>query len=49
MSEVIVTCQKKSIHSVTQHNIFELALNSHEEDSSDSFGNLELQTINVTE
>jgi hypothetical protein len=39
-------CQiRNALSSVTQHYIFESALTSHDEDSSDSFGNLELRTI----
>jgi len=43
----IITRQKKSLHFVTQHNIFELALTSHDEDSRDSVGNSELQSIKL--
>jgi hypothetical protein len=41
---LIITCQK-SLHSVAQHNIFELALTPDDEDSSHSFGEIKLQTI----
>jgi hypothetical protein len=43
---LIITCQK-SLHSVVQHNIFELALTSDDEDSSHSFGEIKLQTIQI--
>ncbi len=37
----------ESLHSVTQHNIFELALTPDDEDSSHSFGKIKLQTIQI--
>ena len=42
----IITCQK-SLHSVAQHNIFEIALTPDDEDSSHSFGEIKLQTIQI--
>jgi hypothetical protein len=43
---LIITCQK-CLHSVAQHNIFELALTPDDEDSSHSFGEIKLQTIQI--
>ena len=43
---LIITSQK-SIHSGVQHNIFELALTPDDEDSSHSFGEIKLQTIQI--
>jgi hypothetical protein len=42
---LIATCQKKSLHPVAQHNIFELATTLHDENSSHIFGEFKLQTI----
>jgi hypothetical protein len=38
---------RKSLHSVAQHNIFELALTPDDEDSSHSSGEIKLQTIQI--
>jgi hypothetical protein len=43
---LIITC-RKGLHSVAQHNIFELALTPDDEYSSHSFGEIKLQTIEI--
>ncbi len=43
---LIITYQK-ILYSVAQHNIFELALTPDDEDSSHSFGDIKLQTIQI--
>jgi hypothetical protein len=42
----MITCQK-SLHSVAQHNIFEIALIPADEDSSHSFSEIKLQNIQI--
>jgi hypothetical protein len=45
MCHLIITCQKKSLYPDAQHNIFELALTSHDEDSRHIVGEFTLQAI----
>ncbi len=50
LSELFPEVQKimtTSLHSVTQHNIFEYALTPDDEDSNYSFGEIKLQTIQI--
>jgi hypothetical protein len=44
---IIVSCQKKCLFAVAQHNIFELAPTWNNEDSSQILGEFNLQTIKI--